>query len=169
MSKLENELSKATSEMDSAKKALHNVNNSSKKRIEDILVNEEPHRYITSGRRNWLVLNKDVMLLQSKLKGILPTQNNVMNLLNSLESKTSESTATTAVGPSTKTTHSLVVRGTDHRMAPQKRVLETEYGIKFPTKKVRSESPCSFESDHLYSDEQTQNDYRIALKLQQRT
>ena len=53
-------------------------------------------------------------------------------------------------------------------MAPQKRVLETEYGIKFPTKKVRSESPCSFESDHLYSDEQTQNHYRMALKLQQR-
>ena len=43
VSKLENELSKATSEMDSAKKALHNVNNSFKKRIEDILVNEEPH------------------------------------------------------------------------------------------------------------------------------
>ena len=52
-------------------------------------------------------------------------------------------------------------------MASQKRVLETEYGIKFPTKKVRSEYPCSSESDHLYSDEQTQNDYHMALKLQQ--
>ena len=161
MSKLENELTKARPEMDSAKKALQNVNNSSKKRIEDILVNEEPHRYITSGRRNWLVLNKDVMLLQSKLNGILPTRNNVMKLLSSLVRETSQSTSTTKV--STKTTHSLVVHDTDHRMAPQKRVLETEYGIKFPGKKVRSESP-----DHLCLDEQTKKDFHIALKLQQK-
>jgi hypothetical protein len=38
--------------------------------------NEEPHRYITSGHRNWLVLKKNVMLLQSKLNGSLPTRNN---------------------------------------------------------------------------------------------
>ncbi|CAB4000934.1 Hypothetical predicted protein [Paramuricea clavata] len=159
VSKLETEITKARSDMHSARTALENVNNSSKKRIEDILVKEEPHRYITSGRRNWLVLNKDVMLLQSKLKGSLPTRNNVMNLLNSLVRETSVSTST----KTTKTsTHSVVIHGTDHRMAPQKRVLEEEYGINFPTKKL-----CSKSNNQLCLDGQDKSDFHMALKIQQ--
>ena len=45
--------------MESARTALKSVQNSSKKRIEDILVKEEPQKYIACGRRNWLALNKD--------------------------------------------------------------------------------------------------------------
>ncbi len=160
VSKLETGLTKARTDMESAKTALKNVNNSSKKIIEDILINEQPNRYITGGRRNWLALNKDVMLLQSKLKGSLPTRTNVMNLLNSLVRETSQST-------STKTRVSTVVsHDTDHRMAPQKRVLVEEFGINFPTKKLCSESTQSSKS-HLCLDGQDKIDFHMALKLQQ--
>ena len=48
-------------------------------------------------------------------------------------------------------------------MTPQKWVLYTEYAMKFPGKKVRSES-----IEHLCLDEQTKKDFHVALKLQQR-
>ena len=83
-----------------------------------------------------------------------------MNLLNSLARETSQSTSTKT--NSTEVTHSLVVRNTDHRMAPQKRVLEEDYGIKFPAKKVRDES-----NDDLCLDIQNKGDFHMALKLQE--
>ena len=81
-----------------------------------------------------------------------------MNLLNSLVRQTSVSSST----KTTKTsTHLVVIHGTDHRMAPQKRVLEEEYGINFPTKKL-----CSESSNHLCLDGQDKSDFHMALKLQ---
>ena len=41
------------------------VKYSSSKRIEDILLAEKPDRYTTTcGRKNWIILNKDVALLK---------------------------------------------------------------------------------------------------------
>lgn len=158
VSKLQAELTKAKSDLDSARTALANVNNSSNKRIEDILVNEEPHRYIINGRRNWLVLNKDIVRLQSKLKGSLPTRNNVINLLSSMIKEESSTTA------SNKKDNSVALHDTDHRMAPQKRILENDFGIRFPTKRARN---ASGSSDYLCLDDQEKNDFHIALKMQQ--
>ena len=126
VNKLESQLRKATNDLESARTAAERVNNSSDKRIADILMNQEPQRYMTScGCRNWLMLNKDVALLQSNLKGTLPTRANIMNLLHTVARKKESRCASSST---------LTRRDTDHRMAPQKRVLEEEYSIKFPTK-----------------------------------
>ena len=92
-------------------------------------------RNYLNGTRNWLQLNKDVALLQNKLKETLPTRDNVMSLLRSVVDSSNE-------GPSQgrfsstrlRSTSSSVLRDTDHRMLTQKRILE-EYSIVFPSKK----------------------------------
>ena len=161
VNKLESQLRKATNDLESARTAAERVNNSSDKRIADILMNQEPQRYMTScGRRNWLMLNKDVALLQSNLKGTLPTRANIMNLLHTVARNKESRCALSS---------SLTWRDTDHRMAAQKRVLEEEYSIKFPTKRLSeasnevSDSPSC--SRFLYGQEK--NDFHLALKLQQ--
>ena len=146
----------------SARTAAERLNNSSDKRIADILMNQEPQRYITPcGSRNWLVLNKDVALLQRHLKGTIPTRTNFMSLLHTVVRKTEARSASS----STQTR-----RDTDHRMAPQKRVLEEEYSIKFTVKQLRrdtgndvSDSPSCITFLHG----QEKNDFHIALKRQQ--
>ena len=162
VNKLESQLRKATNDLEGAKTAVERVNISSDKRIADILMNEEPGRYTTScGRRNWLVLNKDVALLQSNLKGTLPTRTNVMNLLHTFVRKKESRPASS----STQTR-----RDTDHRMAPQKRVLEEEYSIKFPTKRLRGEGSDEVSvspSCSVFLHGREKNDFHLALKLQQ--
>ena len=59
-----------------------------------------------NGLRNWLQLNKDVTLLQSKLKGTLPTRNNVMGFLRTIVIESSlkqKQTSTTTKQKSTAT------------------------------------------------------------------
>ena len=163
VNKLESQLRKATSDLESARTAAERVNNSSDKRIADILMNQEPQRYTTScGRKNWLMLHKDVALLQNNLKGTLPTRANIMNLLHTVVRKEESR----CVSSST-----LTRRDTDHRMAPQKRVLEEDYSIKFPTKRlVRSETSNEVSdspSCSMFLHGQEKNDFHLALKLQQ--
>ena len=154
--KLESQLRKAKHDLESATSAVERINNSADKRIEDIVLNEQPHRYSTScGRRNWLILNKDVALLQSKLKGTLPTRKNVLSLLHSVVNKESQMTHTAT---STQTR-----RDTDHRMAPQKRVLEEQFSIQFPTKRQNSAAS----SNPIFVHSQEKDDFRLALQLQQ--
>ena len=82
------ELRKATHDLKIAKTAVERLNKSSDKRIANILMNEEPGRYTTScGCRNWLVLNKDVALLQSTLKGTFQARTNVINPLHTVVQK----------------------------------------------------------------------------------
>ena len=45
-------------------------------------MNEMPNRYLSSGLRNWALLNRDVATLQKHLKGKLPSRENVQKLLN---------------------------------------------------------------------------------------
>ena len=162
VNKLESQLRKATNDLDSARTAAERVNNSLDKQIADILMNQEPQRYATScRRRNWLVLNKNVALLQSHLKGTIPTRTNIMNLLHTVVQKTEVRSASSSTQ---------MRRDTDHRMAPQKRVLEEEYSIKFPVNQLRSnasnevsDSPSCITFLHG----QEKNDFHLALKLQQ--
>lgn len=74
ISQLQSKLTAANKDVENARTAVEKVQNSSQKKIEDILLDEQPHRYVINGLRNWLKLNKDVALLQSKLKGTLPTR-----------------------------------------------------------------------------------------------
>ena len=165
ISQLESKLTTANKDVANARAAVDKVQNSSQKKIEDILLDEQPHRYVMNGLRNWLQLNRDVALLQSKLKGTLPTRNNVMSLLrtvvidSSLEQK---QTSTTTKRKSTATG----LRDTDHRMFPQKRILETDYGIVFPSKNSRSEEGNVMTSS-VSSDNQQISDFKLALQLQQ--
>ena len=157
--KLESQLRKAKNDLESAQSAVERLNNSSDKRIEDIILNQEPERYTTScGRRNWLILNKDVALLQSKLKGTLPTWTNVMNLLHPVQSVVNKESKMAPPATSTQTQSD-----TDHRMAPQKRVLEDQYSIQFPSKRQNS----SVSSSPVFLYDQEKDDFLLALKMQQ--
>jgi len=165
ISQLESKLTTTNKDVANARAAVDKVQNSSQKKIEDILLDEQPHRYVMNGLRNWLQLNKDVALLQSKLKGTLPTRNNVMSLLRTVVIESSleqKQTSTTTKRKSTATGLS----DTDHRMLPQKRILETDYGIVFPSKNSRSEEGNVMTSS-VSSDNQQISDFRLALQLQQ--
>ena len=119
-------------------------------------MNQKPDRYITAcGRKNWLVLNKDVSLLQSKLKGTLPTRTSILNVLSTVvKEEQSKETCTTT----TKT-----LKGTDHRASSQKTTLEEEYAIRFPVKRPRNESNIK----KVVLARQEKDDFQLALSLQQ--
>ena len=153
---LQSQLRKAETDLNCAKTAMEKAKSSSSKRIEDILLDQKPDRYTTTcGRKNWLILNKDVALLQSQLKGTLPTRTNIMKLLNTIvKEQQSKSICTT----STKT-----LKGTDHRVSSQKSALEEEYGIRFPVKRAR----VSESSKRVVLTEQEKDDFEMALRLQQ--
>ena len=152
---LENQLRKAQTDLNCARTAMEKAKNSSSKRIEDILLHQKPDRYTTTcGRKNWLVLNKDVALLQSKLKGTLPTRTNIMNLLSTVV-KDQQSNETC-----TKTAKTL--KGTDHRVSSQRTALEEEYAIRFPVKRPRTES-----TKKVVLAGQEKEDFHLALRLQQ--
>ena len=58
VSQLEIKIS-ATNKDESARIAVEKVRNSSQERIEDIVLQEQPQRYIVNGLRNWFQLNND--------------------------------------------------------------------------------------------------------------
>ena len=115
-----------------------------------IIIAHDPDRY-SCGLRNWALLNKNVAILQKKLKGKLPARDNILTLLSS------------AVRENVAKPSMDARRLTDHKMAPQKRVLE-DFAIKFPNSKaIAMEKRCAtFDSD------QEERDFRLALKLQQK-
>lgn len=160
ISQLESKISATNKDVESARIAVEKVRNSSQKRIEDIVLQEQPQRYIVNGLRNWLQLNKDVALLQRKLGGRLPTRGTVMGLLQSavINSSAESQSTSTIVKP-----YSTALRDTDHRMLPQKRILENEYNIMFPRKK----SCPGVKFSNCIIPEEERSDFELALKLQQ--
>ena len=80
--RLRMKLNKGQKDIDDAKRAAEKLKNSVSKRIEDIAIDELPDRYLSSGLRNWALLNRDVATLQKHLKGKLPSRENVQKLLN---------------------------------------------------------------------------------------
>ena len=77
-------LNKAQKEMNDASQAAHKLTQSVSKRIEDIVIAERPDRYVSFGLRNWALLNRDVATLQKRLKGKLPSRENVQTLLDEI-------------------------------------------------------------------------------------
>ena len=148
-------LNKGQKDIDDAKKAAEKLNNSVSKRIEEIAIHEMPDRYLSSGLRNWALLNRDVATLQKHLKGKLPSRENVQKLLNDIViTNPSQNKSSQRSGCST--TKASITCESDHRMSSQKRLLSEDYAITFPSKKA-SYSVCS--NDDL-------QDFKLALKLQ---
>ena len=159
---LRTKMNKAQKDVDDAQRAADKLNNSLSKRIEDVVINEMPSRYMRSGLQNWALLNKDVAVLQKHLKGNLPSRENVLKLLNEVvlknvsnvkrekKSRRSSCTATTAI----------VDSETDHRMSSHKRLLSEDYSINFPTP---TKKPALLSSRACPDF----NDFKLALKLQQ--
>ena len=157
------------------------------KQIEDVIVKELPDRYMSLGRRNWMLLNKDVAVLQKNLHGKLPSKENVTELLHRVVLESPFGTNVSSTAARTGRTE----RSTDHRMSSQKRLLSEEYGIKFPTDKNRkrkaghsissaasihasscdsSASTCSSNASNCAGSvrcSQETQDFKLALKLQQ--
>lgn len=144
--------------MPNAKLAADKVSNSVPKRIEDIMLKEIPERYTNlGGLRNWIVLNKDVAVVQKHLQGKLPSRDNVTKLLYEVVIKDNK-TASPSSHASTATETSKI---TNHRMSSQKKLLTSQYAITFPTdtcdKTTREDESCSSYLDG----------FKLALKLQQ--
>ena len=71
--RLERSLSTAQNEIHNTERATDKVLSSVPKQIEDVIVKELPNRYMSLGRRNWILLNRDVAMVQKNLHGKLPS------------------------------------------------------------------------------------------------
>ena len=84
-SQLERKIQKLQAEYDSYVKVKTSSDHSKTKQIEDKLVAENPSHYInTNGAKNWMLLNKDVAILEKKLhvnKAGLPNRKSMMRML----------------------------------------------------------------------------------------
>lgn len=65
---LQRKIEKLQTEHDSYVKAQNSIGNNATKVIVDRLLTESPTRYITANGKNWMLLNKDVALLEKKRK-----------------------------------------------------------------------------------------------------
>ena len=111
-------LNKGQKDIDDAKKAAEKLNNSVSKRIEEIAIHEMPDRYLSSGLRNWALLNRDVATLQKHLKGKLHSRENVQKLLNDIViTNPSQNKSSQRSGCST--TKASITCESDHRMSSQ--------------------------------------------------
>lgn len=123
--KLNSKLTKTQSDVQHARMVVQKVSNSNSKCIEDIVVKEFPQRYVSCGLRNWALLNADVVLLAEKMKGSLPTRENVLPLSDIVRKQdTGKFFDTAAPRPHTDC---------GSRVLPQKRILEEEFAIRYPT------------------------------------
>ena len=116
-----------------------------------------PDRYTSNGLRNWVLLNKDVAVVQKHLKGKLPSRENVKKLLDNIVIKGNTQTTISSTSFTDTSIYCDVRKQTDHRMSSHKRLLSEEYAIRFPTEKKSCVTMC----------EQEENDFKLALKLQQ--
>ncbi len=130
--RLERSLTTAQNEIQNAERAADKVLTSVPKWIEEVIVKELSDRYISFGRRNWILLNRDVATLQKNLQGKLPSRENITKLLHRAVLKSSNNSNKVSSSSAISTD-----RITDRRMSSQKRLLSEEYGINFPTDKTK--------------------------------
>ena len=119
---------------------------------------ELPNRYASNGLRNWVLLNKDVAILQKHLKGSLPSRESVTKLLYEVIIDDDEEE---------KNFEWDYFKQTDHRMTPHKRLLAEEYAIKFPTAAKKTYQINSSPSKSPSVRTQEESDFKLALKIQQ--
>ena len=135
------------------------VQSSNSKRIEEIVVKELPQRYVSCGLRNWALLNADVVRLAEKLRGILPTRENVLPLLSSIVSKQNDGQLLSDTAPRPSA-------GCGSHVLPQKRLLEEEYAICYPTTNKRSRELFPCQSSSTFVNTQEVDDFKLAVELQ---
>ena len=123
-----------------------------------------------NGLRNWALLNKDVANLQKHLKGKLPSQENVLKLLDELVINPTNANSTKHQRSSCTATRSrassLRSQETHHRMTSQKRLLSEGFAITFP-KKIKSPSYSNVRVNNVNCNSNDLEDFKLALKLQQ--
>ena len=145
---------------------IQKVTKTSSKRIEDIIVKEFSQRYIARGFRNWALLNHDVVHPAEKLKGVLPTRDNVLPLLNdNFTPRIDQETLPLYYDSDDDENAPLAACGT--RVLPKKRLLEEQYLISFPsthTKRSRQLFPDRYSS--TFQNSQQEQDSKLAVELQ---
>jgi hypothetical protein len=122
-------LTKARRDVEHAKLVMQKVNNNHPKGIESIIMKEFPQRYMSHGLRNWALLNKDVVRLEGKLRGSLPTRESILPLLHEIVSQTETS--------DDRDEQSEALSSSGSRVLPQKILLEEQFCIRYPTTKKR--------------------------------
>ena len=133
-------------------KSVAAVKNSQSKKIEQIILDISPTRYISNGLRNWQLLNRDVAKLSTSLQGKLPSRQDVMPLLGEMINGSDGRSSTDCR------------RQAERKMQPQTQVLQESYGISFPSQS----KPCSSssKSSSSFSSQQEEDDFMLALRLQ---
>jgi hypothetical protein len=150
-------LTKARRDVEHAKLVMQKVNNNHPKGIESIIMKEFPQRYMSHGLRNWALLNKDVVRLEGKLRGSLPTRESILPLLHEIVSQTETS--------DDRDEQSEALSSSGSRVLPQKRLLEEQFCIRYPTTKKRSRELFPRYSEPFAND-QEEDDFKLAIKLQ---
>ena len=123
ITRIQSKLTTAKKELETAERAAEKVTNSVPKKIEDLIMAELPNRYTSNGLRNWVLLNKDVAVLQKHIKGSLPSRESVTKLLYEVIIYDDEEE---------KNFEWDYFKQTDHKMTSHKRLLTEDYAIKFP-------------------------------------
>ena len=158
-------LTKAQSQTEHTKMVIQKVTNTSSKRIEEIIVKEFPQRYIARRFRNWALLNHDVVRLAEKLKGVLPTRDNVLPLNNIVTPQSDQETLPLYYDSDDDDNAPLADCGS--RVLPQKRLLEEQFAIRFPsTKTKRSRELFPDRSSSTFQNAQQEQDFKLAVELQ---
>ena len=163
---LSSKLTKAQSQVEHTKMVIQKVTNTSSKRIEEIIVKEFPQRYIARGFRNWALLNHDVVRLAEKLKGVLPTRDNVLPLLNNIVTPQIDQ-ETLPLYYDSDDDDNAPLADCGSRVLPQKRLLEEQFAIRFPsTKTKRSRELFPDRSSSTFQNAQQEQDFKLAVELQ---
>ena len=157
--KLNSKLTKTQSDVQHARMVVQKVGNSNSKRIEDIVVKEFPQRYVSCGLRNWALLNADVVLLAEKMKGSLPTRENVLPLLSDIVRKQDTGKFFDTAAPRPRA-------DCGSRVLPQKRILEEEFAIRYPTVNKRPRELFPSGSSSTVGSTQEVDDFKLAVELQ---
>ena len=165
-SQLEKKIQKLQAEYDSYVKVKTSSDHSKTKQIEDKLVAENPSRYINAnGAKNWMLLNKDVAILEKKLhvnKAGLPDRKSMMRMLQ-------ESTKEFSFFGNTTTSKK------KENENPKRPTLEA-HGINFPTSATNTDasvgttsstsSRISMQDQGEEYDISEMDDFSLAISLQ---
>lgn len=156
---LQRKIAKLQAEHDSYAKAKTSVENSKAKGIENELLSACPSRYISAnGNKNWMLLNKDVALLEKKInikEYGLPDRRSIMTLLNN------------AIEENSLPQRSNLTRNIHDNENPKRRALE-DHGIQFPRARGSLASSSTSTSQSATSDIENPElgDFALAVSLQ---
>ena len=149
VTKCETELANLQSDYNSKLSAYKTVEDSFARKIEADIVTSNPHRYIANGVKNWVLLNKHVVLLQKRCNGKLPPRHSVVNLLK--------------VAVEEHELKSQQLHAKERFVNPKKHILEDEYAIRFPRRSPSTARACSSILGSSLLSAEEESDFRMAV------